>query len=368
MATSATMELIPSSEGHVILDAAAALRPMIRDCQDETERGRRVPSALTEQLRAAGLYRLLVPRAFGGAEVDLLTYQRAIELVSEGDGSVGWNLATSNAGALTALSLPDAGLQEIFAQGPDVPFAGTLAPVGGRGQAVDGGYVVSGRWAFGSGCQASEWMIGCFEIFDGAEPRRDAAGSPVRARGVFKAAECAIIDTWQVTGLRGTGSHDWSVSDVFVPSERTAPHPGRITNQWSRWPGTLYQLPGSVFIGPHFSPVATGIARAAIDALVALAGSKTPHTQSALLREQVQVQEWVGRADVLLGSAQAYRATVSSDVWQSVAAGRPVTPEQFARCRLAASHAADCAMQATDLMYRAGGTTSINWGQQLERC
>src|SRR6185503_12170959 len=125
---------------------------------------------------------------------------------------------------------------------------------------------------------------------------------------------------------------------------------------------------GSVFIGPHFSPVATGIARAAIDALVALAGSKTPHTQSALLREQVQVQEWVGRADVLLGSAQAYRATVSSDVWQSVAAGRPVTPEQFARCRLAASHAADCAMQATDLMYRAGGTTSIKWGQQLERC
>jgi alkylation response protein AidB-like acyl-CoA dehydrogenase len=211
-------------------------------------------------------------------------------------------------------------------------------------------------------------MIGSFEIFDGEELRRHADGTPVRARGLFKAGECVIIDTWHVTGLRGTGSHDWSVTDIFVPEERTALHPGRIVNQWSRWPGTLYQLPGSLFIGPHFSPVATGIARAAIDALAEFAGSKTPYTQTGLLRDQVQIQEWVGRAEVLLGSAQAYRVTVNREMWQTVEAGQPVGPEQMARCRMAGSYSADCALQATDLMYRAGGTTSIKSGQRLERC
>jgi indole-3-acetate monooxygenase len=368
MATRTVAESIPSDESDAILDAAAALRPIIRGYQEEIERERRIPPALTLQLRAAGLYRMVVPREFGGAELDLLAFQRAIELISEGDGSVGWNLATSSAGGLTALSLPDAGLREIFADGPDVPLAGTLSPTGGRGMAVDGGYVVTGQWGFGSGCQASQWMIGSFEIFDGEELRRHADGTPVRARGLFKAGECVIIDTWHVTGLRGTGSHDWSVTDVFVPEERTALHPGRIVNQWSRWPGTLYQLPGSLFIGPHFSPVATGIARAAIDALAEFAGSKTPYTQTGLLRDQVQIQEWVGRAEVLLGSAQAYRVTVNREMWQTVEAGQPVGPEQMARCRMAGSYSADCALQATDLMYRAGGTTSIKSGQRLERC
>lgn len=368
MATNAIVESVLSDDGDAILAAAAALRPVIRGYQEEIERERRIPPALMEQLRAAGLYRMMVPRELGGAQLDLLTCFHAIELAAEGDGSVGWNIATSSAGALTALSLPDTGVREIFANGPDVPFAGTLSGAGGRGIAVDGGYVVTGRWSFGSGCQASAWMNCGFEIFDGPEPRRNPDGTPARARGFFKATECTITDTWHVTGLRGTGSHDWAVNEVFMPSERTAPHPGRITNRWSRWPGTLYQMPATMFIGPHFSPVATGIARAAIDALADLAGSKTPYSQAGLLREQVQVQEWVGRAEVLLGSARAYRAAVVSEMWKVVAAGHPVTVEQMARLRMAGSYAADCAMQATDLMYRAGGTTSIKWGQRLERC
>jgi alkylation response protein AidB-like acyl-CoA dehydrogenase len=368
MATNALAESVSSDDGDALLAAAAALRPVIRGYQDEIERERRIPPALTEQLRAAGLYRMLVPKELGGAQLDLLTAFQAIELISEGDGSVGWNVATSSAQALTALSLPDAGVREIYANGPDVPLAGTLGRAGGRGVAVDGGYVVTGRWSFGSGCQASTWMTGSFEIIDGLEPRRRPDGSPDLARGVFKATECTIVDTWQVTGLRGTGSHDWAVHEVFVPSERTAPHPGSVTNRWSRWPGTLYQMPASMFIGPHFGPVATGIARAAIDALSEIAGSKTPYTQPGLLRDQVQVQEWVGRAEVLVGSARTYREAVVTEMWRTVAAGQPVTVEQMARSRMAGSYAADCAMQATDLMYRAGGTTSIEWGQRLERC
>jgi len=114
--------------------------------------------------------------------------------------------------------------------------------------------------------------------------------------------------------------------------------------------------------------VITGIARAGIDALTELAGGKVPRGQPGLLRDQAQVQEWVGRAEALLGAAQAYRTAVSTDVWETVAARHPATLEQQARCRLAASYAVDSAMQAMDLMWRAGGTTAIERDHRLARC
>jgi indole-3-acetate monooxygenase len=347
-----------------LLEAAAALRPVIRGYQEEIERERRLPPPLVAQLRAAGLYRLFVPRALGGAQVDLLTFFRVVELAAEGDGSVGWNLATNAIAGSAALSLPDEGIRELFADGPDVIFGGTIGTRGGRAVPVDGGLLVSGRWPFGSGCRESDWLVGCCQVFEGDEPRRNPDGTPALWRVVFPAADCTILDTWDVTGLRGTGSHDWTVGEVFVPERRTQ----HFATRWTRWPGTLYALPVHAYLGNQFSHVATGIARAGLDALAELAGSKTPYTTPGLLREQAQVQESMGRAEALLGAAQAYRIAVTADIWATVAAGRPATLEQQARCRLAACHAVDSAMQAMDLMYRAGGTTSIERGQRLARC
>ena len=340
-----------------VLEAAAALRPVIRGYQEEIERERRIPRALVDQLRAAGLYRLLVPREMGGLQVDLLTYFRVVELVSEGDGSVGWNIATNSAAQLVALSLPDAGVQEVFDGGPDAITAGTVVPGGGRGVPVEGGYLVSGRWRFGSGCQESQWMLGNF--FTDAALRR----------AVFPSAECSVVDTWDVTGLRGTGSHDWVVTDVFVPEHRTVPHTGTpVPNRWRRWQGTFYALPVHAIIGPHHSPVATGAARAGIDALTELAGAKVPRARTDLLREQPLLQEWLGRAEAMLGAAQAYRTAVTRDIWETVEAGRQPTFEQQARCRLAATYSVDSALEAVDLMYRAGGTTSLERAHPLARC
>src|SRR5262249_14752133 len=151
---------------------------------------------------------------------------------------------------------------------------------------------------------------------------------------------------------------------LFVPDRRTQ----HFNTRWTRWPGVLYALPTHAYQGPHFSPVATGIARAGLDALAELAGAKTPRQQQGLLREQAQVPEWVRRAETLPGAAAAYRTAVTSEIWETVAAGRPATLEQQARCRLAACHAVDSALQAMDLMYRAGGTTSIEHSHRLARC
>jgi alkylation response protein AidB-like acyl-CoA dehydrogenase len=361
----------PSSmESGPLLETAAELSKVARGLQDDIERERRLPPQLVEQLRAAGFYSMMIPRSLGGRQVDLLTFLRVAEVMAEGDASVGWNLTNNSVGQLIALSLPEAGVEEIFgAGGADTIVAGTAVPGGGTAVPVEGGYRVTGRWPFGSGCRESQWMLANFDILDGDRPRADPDGTPALYRGFFRPSECTIIDTWDMTGMRGTGSHDWTVTDVFVPERRTVRVDGRLlTNQWHRWPGTLYALPVHALVGPHHSVVATGIARAGIDALTELAGAKVPRGRVGLLRENAQVQESVARAEALLGAAQLFRAAALRDVWETVASGQETTLQQRARCRLAASFAVDSARQAMDLMYRAGGTTSSKRTHQLARC
>ena len=212
-------------------------------------------------------------------------------------------------------------------------------------------------------------MVANFQIFDGDQPRKNPDGTPALWRVFFPAADCSIIDTWDMTGMRGTGSHDWSVSDVFVPERRVVFVPGRVLiNQWQHWQGTLYALPVHSIVGPHHSMVATGIARAGIDALTELAGSKVPRGRTGLLRDHPQIQDWVARAEALLGSGRAYREAMVRDVCDTVESGKETSLEQRARCRLAGSFAVDCARQAMDLVYRAGGTTSTERTQRLAHC
>ena len=358
-----------SAESDALLATAAALQPVVRDYQDENERERRIAKPVVERLRTAGLYRMVVPQQIGGFQIDLLTFLRAAELIAEADASTGWNLTNNAVGQFIALSLPDDGVEEIFGRGPDTIVAGTAVPGGGKAVAVDGGFQVTGRWRFGSGCQESEWMMANFEVSDADGVRRNADGTPALYRGFFSPSECSIIDTWDMTGMRGTGSHDWAVSDVFVPSRRTVHVPGALLhNQWQRWPGTLYQVPIHALVGPHHSVVATGIARAGIDALTELAGAKIPRGRTQLLRDREHVQDAVARAEAQLGAAQTFRAAAVGDVWDTVASGRETTLQQRARCRIAASFAVDSARAAMDLMYRAGGTTSNERSHQLARC
>ena len=353
-----------------VVQAAAALQPVLRRYHEEIEREQRLPPALVEQLRAAGFYRLVIPRALGGLEVDPLTYLRVVELLAEGCGSVGWNLANNSIGQLVTLGLPEEGTREIHGQGP-ATMAGTAVQGGGQGVPVDGGYRVSGRWSFGSGCQESSWMLGSFQILDDGEPRRSPEGKPLFWRGIFHRAEAEIVPgSWDVAGLRGTGSFDWTVKDVFLPERRTMPQIGiPLENQWARWPGVTYALPVQCWVGPHHSAVITGIARAGIDALIDLAGGKTPRGRTgALLCENPQVQDAIGRADAILNAGRTYRSAQIAELWVTVAAGEETTLEQRARCRLAAIYAGDSAREAMDLVYRHGGSTSFKRESRLAEC
>jgi len=355
-----------------LVQAAAALQPVLRSHRKEIELEQRLPKGLVEQLRAAGFYRMVIPRDLGGLEVDPLTYLRAVELLAQGAGSVGWNLGNGGVGQLVTLGLPDDGVHEIYGKRADTIIAGTAVPGGGQATPVAGGYRVTGRWQFGTGCQEASWMLGSFQVLgDDGQPRRHPEGGSLYWRGVFARSEAEIVPgSWDVTGLRGTGSFDWTVNDMFLPERRTMPQVGiPLENQWSRWPGVTYQLPVQCWVGPHHSAVITGIARAGIDALIELAGGKQPRGRPVgLLCDNPQVQEAVGRADAILNAGRAYRSAMIAELWSTVASGQETTLEQRARCRLAAVYAADCAREAMDLMYRHGGSTSFKRDSRLAEC
>jgi alkylation response protein AidB-like acyl-CoA dehydrogenase len=353
-----------------VVRAAAAMQPILRDYHEQIEREQRFPSALVEKLRAAGFYRLVIPRSLGGLQADPLTYLRVVELLAEGAGSVGWNLANNSIGQLVTLGLPDEGVHEIFPPGNDTIIAGTAVQGGGQAVPVEGGYRVSGHWTFGTGCQESTWMLGSFQILDGDRPRRRPDGGSLYWRGVFPRTEAEVVPgSWDVAGLRGTGSFDWTVKDVFLPERRTVAHVGvPLDNQWERWPGITYALPSQAWVGPHHSAVITGIARAGIDALIALAVEKTPRGRTGMLCENPQVQDAVGRADAILNAGRVYRGAMIAELWNTIAAGRETTLEQRARCRLASTYAADSARQAMDLVYRHGGSTSFKYESRLAEC
>ena len=214
-------------------------------------------------------------------------------------------------------------------------------------------------------------MLGSFQILDHGEPRRSPEGKPLFWRGVFHRAEAEIVPgSWDVAGLRGTGSFDWTVDDVFLPERRTTPHVGMpLDNQWSRWPGLTYQSPAVCWVGPHHSAVITGIARAGIDALIDLAGGKTPRGRTGLLCDNPQVQDAVGGPTPSSMPAAPTAPRCSPRRWNTVASGqcddartaRPL-PAGFDLCRSTAR------AQAMELVYRHGGSTSFKRESRLAEC
>jgi indole-3-acetate monooxygenase len=366
-----TTRLSTDVESHPLVREARAMHPMLRSLAGQLEREQRFPPELIARLRDAGFYRLVTPRALGGFEVDPITYTGVVETLAEGCGSVGWNIANNNIIKLVTLGLADEGVHELHEQGPDFAVAGTAVAGGGQAVPVPGGYRVTGHWTFGTGCMEASWMLGSFQILDNGVPRPGVDGGPGFWRGLFRRSEVEVIpDTWDVAGLRGTGSFDWKVTDLFVPEHRVMYHAGApLDNQWSRWPGLTYALPSIAWVGPHHSSVVTGIARAGISALIELATVKVPRGRSsATLAESEQAQEAIARADTLLSAARAWRSAKIADLWDTMAAGGETTLMQRARCRLGAVHAGDAARQAMDMVYHFSGTTGFKRATRMAEC
>jgi indole-3-acetate monooxygenase len=344
------------------IETARALAPAIEDAADEIERSRQLPLPLVLRLSEAGFFRLWIPRALGGAEVDPLMSARVVEEIARVDGSTGWCVALGSQYGVFAGYLPLESAREIYGSDKNVITGGAFRALG-KAFAVDGGYRVTGRWSLASGCQHCTWMVGGCRIFDGDQPRLGANGSPITRLMFFPTAQCKIIDTWHSIGLRGTGSHDYVVANAFVPSFRSLSFKEPPTAE-----GPLYAFPTIGLFASVLAAVPLGIARHAVEILTGLAGSKISSRSRKSLDNDSTVQASLGRAEALLRSARAFLHGVLDETWHVVAAGQTLTLEQRTMLWLTSTHAAQSAKEAAELVFSAGGSASNYAGCGLERC
>lgn len=337
------------------------LRPVIEQYREQAEQERKLPEPVVTAMRKEGLFNLLLPKEFGGAEIDLPAYFSAIEEISAIDSVAGWNFVIMATGAVQAAFLPEAGAREVFGDG--ALTAGSVIPAG-RAVPVDGGYRLSGRWPLMSGCHHARWIGGNSLVLEGEAPRMLPGGPPDFHIMWFPANECKILDTWYSTGMRGTGSTDVVVEDIFVPEHRAF----SLFTAQSRLPGALYRLGIDAHFLTALANVGLGIARASIDAFVRLAKEKTPTLSQTGLAVRPTVHAEVARAEARLQSARSYMREVVSEISDVINSGNKVPEELEARRRLACVNAAESCEQVVDSMYRLGGMTSIYTGHPLDRC
>jgi alkylation response protein AidB-like acyl-CoA dehydrogenase len=357
------------SDDPPVLQAAVELGPKIRASGDEIEQMRRIPLHIAQVMKDAGVFGMVLPRSWGAPELDPLSQLRVIEALALAEGSAGWcAMIGCDSGYITAF-LDEAVAREMY---PDI-WVATAATATATGQAtpVRGGYRVSGRFPFASGCQHSEcaW-VGC-NVIDGASPRVNPAGIPETRTCFVRLSECEILDTWYTTGLRGTGSNDLAIHDVFVPAERTFSF--QDPNLVKR-PGPLYAFP-LMFIAKGAAP-ALGIARHAIDVVIENACRKPARRMimgergepPKLLREEVFVQESVARAEARLGAARSYLFDVVGDLWATLVDEQRPSPAQQARFITAYTHVVSECAAAVQLVYKASGGTAVYQTGALDRC
>jgi alkylation response protein AidB-like acyl-CoA dehydrogenase len=341
----------------------AGFTPVIEQHRGEGEQERRLPDAIVAAMREAGLFALWTPKEFGGSEVDLPIYMETVEELARVDGASGWTFANLGAGAVLAAHLPDRGAKEIYAAGPNVPLPGAVAPKG-RAVPVDGGFRLTGRWPLASGCHHGEWFSGVALVFDGETPRLGPDGAPALNVMFFPRTDAEILDTWHAVGLRGTGSTDFTVNDIFVPEHRVFTlfaTPPQVS-------GPLYRAGILPLYSMALTCVLLGIARAAIEAFVELAKAKTPTLSQTGLATRPTIHADVARAEALLQSARAYLYEVAAEMMEAVTAG-PRDPEGLeAKRRLACVHAGASCPTVVNNLFALAGVTPIYTGHRLERC
>jgi len=338
-----------------VLEAAHDLGPSIAARAAEIETARRVPRDLLDQLIGAGCFRLLLPPSHGGLGTDLAAALRVFESLARSDASVGWTVMIGASAWVDLAGLPRASFDRLFAPDRDVIVAGAFSPTG-QISAVDEGYRVTGRWGFASGCEHADWLWGdCIEgIVDDVPRLRGAVLSP---------DQVVIEDTWMVSGLAGTGSHHFHATDVDVPAEMTflvgVDEPGLDE--------VVVRIPVPALLATEVAGVALGVARGALDDILALAADKVPLLASGSLATNPLFQLELATADTELRAARALLYETAESMWATAAAGRPLTMEDRAKARAAAAWVTERAASVVGAAYRAGGGSSIYAASPLQR-
>jgi alkylation response protein AidB-like acyl-CoA dehydrogenase len=360
--------LIPSAADlagdPAVISRAEALRPAVEAASNAIEETRRLPPALLDKLHEARLFRLLLPRSSDGIETDPVTFFHVIETIARGDASTAWCLSQAGGCAMSAayLDLPVA--RAIFGNDPRAVLAWGPGP---KVKAVEceGGYRVTGIWAFASGGRHATWLGAHCPIFkaDGT-PRLDENGRQQERTMLVRTGDVQWTDIWNTVGLRGTASDQFALDDFFVPTDHSIT---RDFERECREQGPLYRMGAGTCYQVGFAGVACGIARGALDCFLEVARNKIPRGLKSPLRDNAVVQSNLAQAEVNLRAARAFLLQSMAGIWKDLSAGNTITVEQRITIRMAATNAIHKAKDAVDFAYNAAGATAIFENHPLER-
>jgi len=359
---------------------ARALTPVLAAAAPRIEEACELAPDVLEALHEKRIFRMLLPKSIGGAELDLGSFFQVAMALAEGDASTAWCVVQNSGCALSAAYLAPAQAREIFGGARDVLAWGFAAPEHCRATPVEGGWKVSGAWAFGSGSRHATWLGGHCQLTDAAGKRQSSDGRPIERTMLFPRSKATIKGgLWNVIGLRGTGSDTYSVQDLFVPAEHcivpratgrdqqvpgdgpSPPEPER------REQGTLYRFTGTNVYQCGFAGVALGVARAMLNSFIALARKKTPAATTVALKDDHTVQTRVAVSEARLGSAAAWIGQTLDEMWQEAAASGRIGFEQRVKLRLASTYAIQEARAVAEDAYADAGATAIFQSQPFER-
>jgi indole-3-acetate monooxygenase len=347
---------MPTSSGwhdHPMIAAARSLAPAIAEDADQIEAGGRLTDAVAKDLTAAEIFQMYLPASFGGPEVEPLTGFKVCEELARVDASVGWCAQVSAAVTVFLAWLDPTALAEMveISDGP-LHVAGSARPLG-RATRVDGGFRVTGHWNYASGVRHANWFLATSLVDrpDGSEAARSM---------LVPIADGEIVGNWGVVGMRGTGSDDFVLDDVFVPEGRVG------SNRWiTERRGSLYD-PRLLMVAT-WAPTAgvgIGIAQGALDALIEL--GELGSTGSPLpLKTRAGVQQAVAEAETITGSARAEESIGAA--WQVLLDDGPDLDRAVARAQLAITNTLNEAVRVADICFHAAGTNAISTANRLER-
>src|SRR5213595_3934527 len=314
------------------LEAARKLVPLIRSCANEIEAARELPRPLFEALADAGLFHVALPRTLGCPELDLPTYVQVIEEIGKADASTGWTVNQGAIFATYAARMERDVARAIWIDTPRSVVANTPAPTA-QAVVVPGGYRVTGRQGFSTGCRHAAWLAAHAQVVENGQLRLED-GQPETRYLFVPVAEAELLDTWHVRGLRGTGTHHFAVRDVFVPEERSIL--ARTASLIET--GPLYQIPRGLVFASGDAAVSLGVARTCLATFYELAGAKTPRFMTGMLRDQPMVQADIGYAEAHIRAGRALLTETVRDVWATVSAADTLSMDQRAALRIATTH------------------------------
>lgn len=351
-----------ATPGAGLAERARALAPLIASEAPEIERTRRLTPSVVDALIENGLYRALLPQSLGGSEAPPEIFMQMLEEIAKADASTAWCLGQCSVCAMIAAALDHDSAHEIFNTAPGILAWGAVAH---EARAVEGGYRVTARWDFASGSRQASWLGAHVRIVNAdGTPRKTAEGAPEMRTILFPLASAVMHDVWEAIGLAGTGTDSYEVHDLFIPDRFAA---FRDVPEVLREPGPLYRLPTGSTFSLGFAAVSLGVARATLDAAIALARAKHQSLAASAMRDNQAVQSLIGRTEADLRAARAYLYATANAMWRDLSATGTFSQAHRSAVRLASTWTIQQSAKVVDTAYHMAGATAVFRSNPFER-